>query len=356
MKTNPTIVPRRTGPNGDAIWMKFECGAGSRWTSTTEDWSGCLCNFSGCNCGTIVRKCGETNMRDEKWFGLRVGAAKEQAHNEERERQTQSLLEQYSWLEQRADTRRSSHALGAKNIRTELKRHFPWVKFTVTSKSFSGGNSINIRWDLGPTSQAVNAITDRYQESDFDGMQDLSIPRRTLHPELFGGAKYVHEQRSFPHELYDQVGRDLCALQHVEYAGQYTRHLYGQSDDRSLQEHVNALLYSTHFGAAEKYAGVERTPQAERTGTDWHWCRIKKTIDENDPMARFNPLKQTANAKSTAPASLPSDQQAGADSDISKRTVEVITTPEAASKITPIKFTAAPRATTIAVTPWRRRW
>jgi hypothetical protein len=72
------IVERRTSERtGDAVWMKFECGAGSRWTSTTEDSSGDVCNFSGCNCGTKVRKVGETDDRGANWFGLRVGAAQQ---------------------------------------------------------------------------------------------------------------------------------------------------------------------------------------------------------------------------------------------------------------------------------------
>jgi hypothetical protein len=68
------IFNRRESPmTGDAIWMKFECGAGSRWTSTTEDSTGEVCNFSGCHCGTRVKFMGDTDNRSELWFGLRVG-------------------------------------------------------------------------------------------------------------------------------------------------------------------------------------------------------------------------------------------------------------------------------------------
>lgn len=68
------LVARKTSPRtADAIWMKFECGAGSRWTSTVEDSSGDICAFSGCKCGTKVKMVGETDDREEDWFGLRVG-------------------------------------------------------------------------------------------------------------------------------------------------------------------------------------------------------------------------------------------------------------------------------------------
>jgi hypothetical protein len=64
---------RQSKRTGDAIWMKFECGAGSRWVSTIEDSRGDICNFSGCNCGTRVKFMGETDNRREHWFGLKVG-------------------------------------------------------------------------------------------------------------------------------------------------------------------------------------------------------------------------------------------------------------------------------------------
>jgi hypothetical protein len=67
------IERRQSETTGDAIWMKFECGAGSRWTSTTEDSTGDICGFSGCNCGTRVKFMGDTENRSEGWFGLRPG-------------------------------------------------------------------------------------------------------------------------------------------------------------------------------------------------------------------------------------------------------------------------------------------
>ena len=67
------IKSRKSATTGDAIWMKFECGAGSRWVSTTENSTGDICDFSGCNCGTQVKFMGDTENRSEIWFGLHAG-------------------------------------------------------------------------------------------------------------------------------------------------------------------------------------------------------------------------------------------------------------------------------------------
>ena len=77
-----TIKRRQSSRTGDAIWMKFECGAGSRWTSTTEDSTGDVCAFSGCNCGTRVKFMGDTDNRREHWFGLRVGSSNDPSGRE----------------------------------------------------------------------------------------------------------------------------------------------------------------------------------------------------------------------------------------------------------------------------------
>jgi hypothetical protein len=63
------------------------------------------------------------------------------------------IKSQYQHLERIDQSKKSSHALGAANIRKELKRVFPSVKFSVTSDSFSGGNSIHIGWTDGPLTE-----------------------------------------------------------------------------------------------------------------------------------------------------------------------------------------------------------
>ena len=51
-------------------WMLFQCAAGNRWSSTTEDASQNPCNFSGCDCKGKVTKVNVTLNRNEagEWF------------------------------------------------------------------------------------------------------------------------------------------------------------------------------------------------------------------------------------------------------------------------------------------------
>lgn len=61
----------------------------------------------------------------------------------------------------------------AKLIREALKVEFPGIKFSVTSKSYTGGSSIRVKWTDGPTTAQVDAVTDFYKGSTFDSMIDL---------------------------------------------------------------------------------------------------------------------------------------------------------------------------------------
>lgn len=49
----------------------------------------------------------------------------------------------------------------AKIVRKALKENFTLEKFSVRSKSFAGGASIDIEWTDGPTSKAVDAVVHR---------------------------------------------------------------------------------------------------------------------------------------------------------------------------------------------------
>lgn len=163
----------------------------------------------------------------------------------------------------------SRHALGSKNIRAELKKAFPGVKFRVRSQSYSGGCSIRVGWDFGPTTKAVEAVVDKYQYCGFDGMQDLKTYDREAmdRAEEHGGADYVFANRGYgrPAEggdywedtIYGQVGRDLCEIQGVEYEGPLTRNVYGSGDDLDLSSRVRQILEATTFPEGWEYAGLE---------------------------------------------------------------------------------------------------
>lgn len=84
----------------------------------------------------------------------------------------------------------------AKNIRIELARAFPGIKFSVKSRRFSGGDAIDVSWIDGPVSAQVDEIIDRYSAGSFNGSDDSYNYARNAWIEAFGDAKYVHSQRS----------------------------------------------------------------------------------------------------------------------------------------------------------------
>lgn len=71
-------------------------------------------------------------------------------------------------MAQRIDT-----VVVAKMIRKELKAAFPSVKFSVKSSRYTGGSSINVSWQNGPTDKMVNEVIGHFHGATFNGMEDI---------------------------------------------------------------------------------------------------------------------------------------------------------------------------------------
>ncbi len=130
----------------------------------------------------------------------------------------------YPYLTKTKDTKMSSYALGAKNLGKELKRAFPGTKFSIRSKGYSMGCSIYLSWTDGPTEKAVQEISGKYQEGDFDGMEDIyNYDHSNVWAPIYGGAKYVSESRHYSKELVEKVaarsGGGLWAIVWNQYGG-----------------------------------------------------------------------------------------------------------------------------------------
>jgi hypothetical protein len=103
----------------------------------------------------------------------------------------------------------NGYRLAAENIRRELRRRFPGVKFRVTSDSFSMGNSVDVHWTDGPTTAEVEAVTSRHAGGSFNGMEDIyEYDRDNTFGELFGRAKYVHCSRDWTIEAVRRANAD----------------------------------------------------------------------------------------------------------------------------------------------------
>ena len=89
---------------------------------------------------------------------------------------------------------RSAHAMAASEIRRELKKAYPTIKFSVTSECFSMGNSVRIHWVDGPTTTQIDDIVKKYQFGNFDGMKDLY--EYDNHIDGLSQVKYVQTSRT----------------------------------------------------------------------------------------------------------------------------------------------------------------
>jgi len=61
----------------------------------------------------------------------------------------------------------------SKAIKNELKAKYPETKFSVTSENFAGGNSVNVEWIEGPSTDDISEITGKYKYGNFNGMIDM---------------------------------------------------------------------------------------------------------------------------------------------------------------------------------------
>lgn len=93
-------------------------------------------------------------------------------------------------------------------LRVALRDAFPGVKFSVVSKTYSGGASIRVRWAVGPRADAVKAITRPFEGADFDGMQDLKTYRTA-----FVNGQRVHWGADF---IFTEHEGTRCACGHVD--------------------------------------------------------------------------------------------------------------------------------------------
>ena len=92
----------------------------------------------------------------------------------------------------------NSLVAAAKNIRIELARSFPGIKFSVKTERYSGGNSITVSWTDGPTSAQVDEISKKYNAGHFDGMTDCYDYRKDhAWTDAFGCGKYISSSRTY---------------------------------------------------------------------------------------------------------------------------------------------------------------
>ena len=108
----------------------------------------------------------------------------------------------------------SPHARAAANIREELHRAYPGIKFSVKSQSYSGGDSVDVYWVMGPTEKEVDVIISKYKDGYFDGMQDMHIHDNSVEhaavDAVLGSVKHVFGHREYTFDAESTVAAYIC--------------------------------------------------------------------------------------------------------------------------------------------------
>lgn len=188
-------------------------------------------------------------------------AAKEEEGRRAYGARTEQLKTEYAHLEQVKGS--SQRITATKNIKTELKRTFPDMKFSITSKTFSMGDSIDVSWTDGPTAKDVSAVIDKYAYTSSDPFNSL-----------FGDAKYVHANRkeSFAFvarvvEQYNQTYNTTCTIQAQVYDGHVSAYVtHGRGD--------NGKVYAT--GAWETHGDKIRQLASKTACSKVLFCDLKE--------------------------------------------------------------------------------
>ena len=118
------------------------------------------------------------------------------AKQTELQRATDALRTQHPELVTPAETKGGALVAAAKNLRTQLRKAFPGVKFSVTTDRFSGGDSLRVSWVDGPAVDRVESLACQYKAGSFDGYSDCYEYARRPWTEAFGDAKYVTLSRN----------------------------------------------------------------------------------------------------------------------------------------------------------------
>jgi hypothetical protein len=109
---------------------------------------------------------------------------------------------------------RDGKLVGA-NIRTELKKRFPGVKFSVRKRDYS---SICVSWVDGPTTSQVDDVVFPFKGGRFDSSQDLSSFENSPFIAVYGGVQYLSTTREFSNALIERAIDLVCS----DYAGNLT--------------------------------------------------------------------------------------------------------------------------------------
>lgn len=156
----------------------------------------------------------------------------------------------------------------AKNIRADLKNHFPGVKFSVRKDHY---NCISVTWDNGPTDKQVNEITGKYKCGTFDSMTDCSGWDNTPFDQVFGAVRYLHTHREIGEEIREAAvklvekheGEAVTGDSNQRIGADWVSDLVWREINR-ISQSADGLTYTTQGGqqiAISEMLKIEDKPQ-----------------------------------------------------------------------------------------------
>lgn len=186
-------------------------------------------------------------------------------------------------------------ALTANVIKKRLTALYPCVKFSVTSETFSMGNSVSIRWTDGPPKGDIEKITSQYQYGNFNGMEDI-YEYEAIDPDLgCDGAKYVSCSREISSKYKAQLGEKA-----TEYYG-YDLDPHDNSYYRRLCE-IEELFFPYPVAepkstvatnaSGSTIAGLEHTVIKDKDTRDDSVIYVVKIITKVDDFAALRQAMQ----------------------------------------------------------------
>ena len=183
-----------------------------------------------------------TSSKDFYWKYFR--SAEQRAESVARQKEYEDKGEAYK-AEQKAKKQTSEHAGAAKALKAELQAAFPGIKFSVTSDSFSMGDSVHVSYEDGPAYHIVDEIASKYQYGHFDGMTDMY--------------EYSNRRNDIPQSKFVQVSR---------HQGKETREVLDRAFAEIAKEWPSANDHDTNmyrifqrssFPAGARITGIART-------------------------------------------------------------------------------------------------
>lgn len=111
-----------------------------------------------------------------------------------------------------------------KNLVADLKHHFPGVKFSIRKR---GHDSVTVEWTDGPSISSYKKIMDKWEDHKTDHSGDFRDYDPSVFNNVFGGVKYLFEERNW--------SPGITAL-----ADQLTQ--YDQHERRTL---IHRMMYDT---------------------------------------------------------------------------------------------------------------